>query len=195
MNDQEINKRLEDRTPLNTRNSRVTAWKRFTTFLEETGEVFDDKWTDDQINQALKRFAFNIRKYNGEDYKDESLKSNWNCVAKQIMNQVYKGTGRNINIFKDPAFQEARDSKFMKRQELQKDPTKRKVSATPLTAEESQEIISVWGIDTPEGLNRTLFHLGGFALANRGNDQSSWRLENFEKEVDNKGQLTGYLFL
>jgi hypothetical protein len=192
MDDQEIERKLLERTPQNTRATQTMCWRLFSRFLRDFGLEFNPNTVkDEDINDLLKKFAFNARKLDGTDYKDESLKSIWNSIAKQVMNQVYKATGRSLNIFKDPAFQTARDSKFVKRRDLQKDPTKRKVSATPLTAEESMEIINIWGTDTPDGINRTLFHLGGFALANRGGDQGSWRLEDFEKEVDNKGKKTG----
>jgi hypothetical protein len=196
MDDNEIEKKLLERIPHNTRSTQNMCWRIFSRFLIKFGLVFDPSTsTDEEINNLMKKFAFNARKMDGFDFKDESLKSIWNSVAKQMMDQVYKAKGRNVNIFRDPAFKEARDAKFVKRRELQKDPSKRKVSATPLTAEESREIIQLWGTDTPLGLNRTLFHLGGFALANRGGDQSSWKLEDFEKEVDNKGKLTGNFFL
>jgi hypothetical protein len=191
MDDQEIEKQLATRMQKNTRTSKESQWRQFERFLEDEKKVFDPSQGDEDINYLLKRFAFNMRKVDGDDYKDDSLKSAWNSVAKQIMEKVYKATGRNINIFKDPVFQEARDSKFVKRRELQKNPLKRKVSATPLTATESRSMISLWGTETPEGLNRTVFHLGGFVLAGRGNDQSSWRLEHFEKQLDNRGEFTG----
>jgi hypothetical protein len=196
MDDEEIEKKLLERMPENTRATQNMCWRIFERWLHNAGLAFDPMTaTDLDINDLLKKFAFNARKVNGEDFKDESLKSIWNSIAKQMMNQIYAATNRNVNIFKDPAFQSARDSKFVKRRDLQKDPSKRKVSATPLTAEESREILTLWGIDTPEGINRTLFHLGGFALANRGGDQGSWRLEDFQKEVDNKGKKTGNFFL
>jgi hypothetical protein len=196
MDDEEIEKKLLERTPNNTRSTKNMCWRIFRRFLVKYGLVFDPKTaTDEDMSNIMKKFAFNVRKVDGSDFKDESLKSIWNSVAKQMMDQVFNETGRNVNIFKDPAFKEARDAKFVKRRDLQKDPSKRKVSATPLTADESREIIALWGTDTPVGLNRTLFHLGGFTLANRGGDQSSWRLEDFEKEVDNKGKLTGNFFL
>jgi hypothetical protein len=198
MNDKQIEERLANRMPKNTRNAKDSAWRQFQRFLDlDSSLIFNGNLsTSEEINELLKKFAFNMKTITGEEYKDESLKSVWNSVAKQIMDIVFKTQKREINIFSDPVFQEARDSKFLKRQDLQRDPTKRKVSATPLTSEECQEMIEFWGIDSPNGMNRTLFHLGGFALANRGNDQSSWRIEDFEKEVDNKGQLTGYfLFL
>jgi hypothetical protein len=192
MNDEEIEKKLLERMPMNTRSSQNMCWRIFSRFLLEFGLAFNPNTaTNAEMNELLKRVAFNARKLDGSDYKDESLKSIWNSIAKQMMNQVFKATGRNVNIFRDPAFQEARDAKFVKRRDLQKDPSKRKVSATPLTAEESRAIMEVWGIDTPEGINRSLFHLGGFTLANRGNDQGSWKLEDFEKEEDNKGKKTG----
>jgi hypothetical protein len=196
MNDKQIAERLANRMPKNTRNSKESIWRQFQRFLEDENLLFDENTsTDEEINELLKKFAFNMRTIGGEDYKDESLKSVWNSVAKTIMDLVFKATRRKMNIFSDQAFQEARDAKFLKRQDLQKDPTKRKVSATPLTSEECRQMIEFWGIDSPNGMNRTLFHLGGFALANRGNDQSSWRIEDFVKEVDNKGQPTGFLFL
>jgi hypothetical protein len=197
MDDKQIEKELQGRTPANTRKTREFCWRKFVQFLKEavsdpTPMDFDEnKWTDKEINQAMKRFAFNMRKANGDNYKDESIKSIWNSVAKQIMSRVFNATGRSIDIFKDQAFQEARDSKFVKRRAIQKDVLKRKISATPLTSDESVAMMKVWGIDTPNGMNRTLFHLGGFALANRGGDQSSWHLQDFQKEFDNKGQPTG----
>jgi hypothetical protein len=196
MNDQDIERKLLERTPTNTRSTQTMCWRIFGRFLLEFGLAFNPNTaTNEEINDLMKKFAFNARKLDGMDYKDESLKSIWNSIAKQIMNQVFKATGRAVNIFRDPDFQSARDAKFVKRRDLQKDPTKQKVSATPLTAEESMEIINFWGTDTPDGINRTLFHLGGFALANRGGDQGSWRLEDFEKEVDNKGKKTGKFFI
>jgi hypothetical protein len=195
MNDKQIAEKLANRMPKSTKSSKESNWRQFRRFLEVEKLLFDENTsTNADINTLLTKFAFNMRTIEGEDYKDESLKTVWNSVAKQIMTLVFKATGRTMNIFEDLVFQEARDSKFIKRQELQKIPSKRKVSATPLTAEECQLMIEFWGTDTPNGMNRTLFHLGGFALANRGNDQSSWRIDDFEKEVDNKGQPTGFIY-
>jgi hypothetical protein len=194
MNDNEINELIATRDPPNTVNTKRSHWKVFSRFLaqEKPPLVLDLKTATDQtLNLFLKRFVFNVRKLDGENFKDESLKAIFNSVAAQLNDKIFECQNRKINIFEDAAFKEARDGKTVKRRDLQKDPLKRKVSASALTAGEAEAMINCWGIDTPEGLNRTIFHLGGFVLANRGNDQASWFLEDFEKELDNKGKETG----
>ena len=195
MNSQEIDEAIKKDGSSATRRTNELHWRTFQKFLSASDLQFDPATaTNEQICSILKKLAFNVRKEDGDNFKESSLKSIWNTIAKTIQEKIYDSQGRSINIFEDIAFRTARAARGAKRSELQKMPDKRPVSATPLTADEAKKMIGHWGIDTPEGLNKTLFHVGGFALGARGNEQAFWRVPFFEWETSNSGEKTGRLF-
>ena len=65
-------------------------------------------------------------------------------------------------------FATARAARDAKRKKLQKDPLKRKVSASALTSDEYKKIIEMWDENTPDGLHRKFFHIVSHKLAWRG---------------------------
>jgi len=76
---------------------------------------------------------------------------------------------------------------------LQQDPSKRPVNATPLTAIEANALMDLYDVNTPEGLNRTLFHVRSFCLASRGGGAKTWKPVDFRWERLNGGEKTGRL--
>mmetsp|Transcript_12627 Transcript_12627/g.16962 ORF Transcript_12627/g.16962 Transcript_12627/m.16962 type:complete len:240 (+) Transcript_12627:85-804(+) len=163
-----------------------TNWRTFEHFLNSSSPplVFDPKTaTDKEINSLLKKFAFNVRKENGDDYKDMSLKNIWNNIAKQIEEKIFASQQREIDIFEGLPFLEARNARGAKRSVLQKDPTKRVVHATPVSSNEAKAML-VLGEQTP--LRVSIAHYFTWEPL-RGGDAFFWFLTDFTWETSNKG--------
>ena len=142
-------------------------WRVFERFLAEPSNnvSFHPATSNRQeICRVMKKFAFNMKKENEDSYCDSSMKTIWNSVAKQINEKFFQEQQQTINIFEDPAFKAARAARDTARSLIQKIPEKRKVSASAVTAEEAIAMVNVWGIDTPQGLNMTLFIIAGLCL-------------------------------
>ena len=75
----------------------------------------------------------------------------------------------------------------------QQDPSKRLVNATPLTAIKANALMDLYDINTPEGLNRILFHVELFYLASCGGGAKTWKPIDFQWEKMNGGEKTGWL--
>lgn len=69
-----------------------------------------------------------MRKQNGDDYKETVIKTFWNVTAKMLM-EKYNEFNRNIDPFTSIEFKELRNSKNVKRKQLQSLPNKRKQSS------------------------------------------------------------------
>ena len=92
--------------PQGTRRMSLThTWK---VSPEESSFVFQvETATDTEICSIMLKFAFNVRKKNRNNYKDQSLKYLWNNITKQIMEKVYDSQKRLINLFNNLAFKTA----------------------------------------------------------------------------------------
>ncbi|KAJ9598407.1 hypothetical protein L9F63_010929 [Diploptera punctata] len=73
-----------------------------------------------------------MRKANGDEYKEYTVKTMWNVTAKMLQEKYLQVCGRVFNPFTDVEFKSAREARNAKRKELKKIPEKRKVSAIRL---------------------------------------------------------------
>jgi hypothetical protein len=104
-----------------------------------------------ELANVLRSWAVNMRKMNGEEYKDYSVKTMWNTTAKMLQDKYYNEYNQTFNPFTDVEFQTARNAKNAKRKVLQIQPEKRKMSAPALNIEEFNKMIESWDEETPEG--------------------------------------------
>jgi hypothetical protein len=139
----------------------------------------------------LKDWAFNMRKKNGNEYKESVVKIMWNSTAKQLQEMYYRKFNMKFDPFTDIEFSSSRAARDAKRRDLQTNPTKRKHSSASLTTEELSKMIEIWDENTPNGLQRKLFHIVGYELAWRGGEASTCCIQHFIEEKDKNGARTG----
>lgn len=188
----DIDKVAQNSIPVNTMKSRKSVWLQFRQFCHDKGHSFEDvKCSNEKLNDILKDWAFNMKKANGEDYKESVVKVMWNCTAKQLQELYYEKWGTKIDPFRGLEFSTSRRARDSKRRVLQAMPEKRKESATALTYKEYQTIISYWREDTPVGLQRKFYHIAAVELAWRGGEASNLLVSHFRKEIHNDGTFTG----
>ena len=89
----------------------------------------------------------------------------WNLTAKQLQEMCFAKLQFKFNPFSDVEFTAARTARDAKRRGLQKDPTKRKVSAVALTNEEYKTIIEMWDDIEPVGFQQKFFYVISRELA------------------------------
>lgn len=138
-----------------------------------------------QINvlaEILTNWAFNMRKQNGEEYKEFTVKTIWNITAKLLMNKFFTEYKIMFNPFTDIEFKTARDAKNAKRKLLQTDPAKRKESAVFLKYDEFHNMVRGCDEDTPDGLQRKVFFVFAFELAWRGGEGYKCLISYFKEE-------------
>ena len=88
----EINDNIDKCVPDNTKKTRNSIWKQFTSFCESRQYQLLETSKEEDIANILKDWAFNMRKKNGEDYKESVVKTLWNVTAKQIQEMYYNQT-------------------------------------------------------------------------------------------------------
>lgn len=87
--------------PKNTKHSKTSIWKQFTAFCKEKEyELLQDTPTE-VLSNILKDWAFNMKKRNGEDYKEYVVKTMWNSTAKMLQEKYYQEFGIIIEPFND----------------------------------------------------------------------------------------------
>jgi len=155
----EIDKNIIKLTPVNTLKARASAWKQFEEFCSERNYTLNQETTLEQLAMIMKDFAFNMRKTDGTDYKEQVVKTLWNTVAKVLQEKYHNEYKVSFNPFKDVIFASARQSRDAKRKQLQCDSSKMKVSAATFSLEEHNKIIDLWDEDTPDGLQRKFYHI------------------------------------
>ncbi|KAJ9600203.1 hypothetical protein L9F63_009503 [Diploptera punctata] len=77
-----------------------------------------------------------MRKINGEEYKEYSLKTMWNITAEMIQEKYFNEHQLDFNPFVDQEFNDARQARNANRKILQNMPEKRKMSAVALKSDE-----------------------------------------------------------
>jgi hypothetical protein len=92
------------------------------------------------LAKIMQDYAYNMKRLNGEDYKEGCVKTIWNVAAKMFQEKFNAEYNRIIDPFGDIIFQGARVARDAKRKELQARPEKRKESATALTDVELRAI-------------------------------------------------------
>ncbi|CAH1111534.1 unnamed protein product [Psylliodes chrysocephalus] len=135
-----------------------------------------------------------MKKEDGSDYKEYSLKCMWNSTAKTLQEIYYlKKFNRKIDPFQGVEFKSARDARNAKRRELQKFSEKRKRSSTALSLKHIHDIIDKLDEQTPDGLQKIFYYLASVELAWRdGEDATCWT-EYFKFETSEEGKKTGRL--
>ncbi|KAJ8915443.1 hypothetical protein NQ315_003204 [Exocentrus adspersus] len=191
-NEDVIREEVQHLIPNNTKKSQESIWKQFMEFCDEKSYNIDDKDISTlQLAHVLEDFAFNMKKRNGEDYKECVVKVMFNSTAKQLQKMFFEKYNRKFDPFSDVEFMKARAARDAKRRKLQKDPSKRKLSASALSNEEYGKIIQTFDEDTPDGLQRMFFFVASHELAWRGGEGCEARICYFLEEKDNMGNYTG----
>lgn len=188
---QEIDGQIQESVPINTIKTHNSIWNQFSEFCTVRGYNLDESTTVEQIATILKDWAFNMKKRNGEEYKEGVIKTSWNITAKKLQVMFFEKYSMVFDPFTDVTFKSARDARNAKRRNLQLLPSKRKTSAVALTDEEHQAIIKLWDESTPSGLQRKLYHIIAVELAWRGGEAAKCLVQHFQEELDNKGKPTG----
>lgn len=115
----DINEIAENSTPVNTIKSRKSIWQQFQQFCNQKGySLMEERCTNNVLNDALKDWAFNMKKANGEDYKESVIKVMWNNTAKQLQDIYFSKFGTKIDPFKDIEFASSRKARDSMRRKL-----------------------------------------------------------------------------
>lgn len=186
-----ISKKIKQNVPANTEKSKKSIWAQFTGFCTEKKYVLDATTSDETLADILKDWAFNMKRNNGEDYKEAVVKTMWNQTAKLLKDKYFAEFKREVDPFSSPVFQEARNAKNAKRRLLQADPQKRMQSATALEKTDIDEMVKIHDEDTPDGLQKKLFLIISVELAWRGGEGASAMVYHFKEETGNDGKPTG----
>lgn len=73
----------------NTKRTKNTAWKMFMDFCNDRSYELLPTTTPERLDTILKDFAFNMRKTDGTDYKECTIKTLWNLTAKLLMDKYW----------------------------------------------------------------------------------------------------------
>lgn len=182
---------IKNSIPKNTINTKESIWKQFREFCREKGYELLNTTTTIEIANILRDWAFNMKKKNGEDYKEYVVKTIWNSTANMVKEKYFNDYNIVIDPFSDIIFKEARDARNAKRKELQKLPEKRKLSSSALDKSEILKMAKSWDENDPEGLQKKFFHIASFELAWRGGEAPNCKIHFFKKEILNDGTTTG----
>lgn len=82
--------------------------------------------------------------------------------------KYYNAYNRKIDSFTDISFKRARAARHATRKMLQKKPEKRATSAGAFNYAEFLQIVKIWDKNTPEGLQKKVFHVVSYELAWHG---------------------------
>ncbi|KAJ3651303.1 hypothetical protein Zmor_017353 [Zophobas morio] len=187
----EIDDSITNITPLNTKNSRNSIWRQFEKFCGERKYVFDGNTSTEKLAFILKDWGYNMKKVDGNDYKEAVIKTMWNVTAKQLQELYFNKFGIKFDPFVDLEFKGSRNARDAKRRNLQIQPEKRKTSSSILTLEEYNKILKIYNEDTPDGLQKMFFYVAGLELAWRGCEGVNVTIKHFKEESDNCGLPTG----
>ncbi|CAF4832920.1 unnamed protein product [Pieris macdunnoughi] len=132
-----------------------------------------------------------MKKMDGEDYKESTIKTMWNQTAKLLQEKYLNDFDIKINPFSDAAFKTARGARDAKRKALQSIPEKRRASAAALEEKDWDTMTTVWDEETPDGLQKKLFMIISVELAWRGGEGSMASIHHFKAEQRNDGETTG----
>lgn len=187
----EIYTSITNSTPVNTVKNKNFVWRQFVTFCEKRSFTLERNTTVNEIAKILTDWAFNMRKQNGDEYKEHTIKTIWNVTAKMTMEKFHDEFGITFNPFLDIEFKTAREAKNSKRKQLQKEPEKRKESSVALKYNEFKMMVNNCNEETPHGLQKKLFLILSYELAWRGGEGSTCLMTYFKEEMHNEGDKTG----
>jgi hypothetical protein len=115
-----ISAQIKENKSKNTLISDNSVWKQFKVFCEARGYKLEENTSVPTLANILKDWGFNMKRCNGEDYKEAVFKTMWNKTAKLMQDWYYNKFSRVIDPFKDVEFKSARDARNTKRKILQK---------------------------------------------------------------------------
>lgn len=186
-----VDNEILNNIPFNTVKTHKSIWNQFMLFCQEKEYEFDAHTPVEHIALILKDWAYNMRKKDGDDYKENVVKTIWNITAKKIQEMYFNDFKISFDPFKDIAFKSSRDARNSKRRELQKNPNKRRTSSAALDIDDHNKIILLWNEDEPAGLQRKFFHIISVELAWRGGEAAKCLINYFREEMNIRGQPTG----
>ncbi|CAH1114945.1 unnamed protein product [Psylliodes chrysocephalus] len=157
VNNEEIDCFIDNITPKNTIKSRNSVWNQFMKFCVQRKYVLSNDKTVAELCNILKDWAGNMKKEDGSDYKEYSLKYMWNSTAKTLQEIYLKKFNMKIDLFQGIEFKSAPDAQNAKRRELQNFSEKRKQSSTALSLKHIHDIIDKLDEQTPDCLQKILF--------------------------------------
>lgn len=188
---EKIDNEVDSITPGNTKRSKNSVWSQFECFCKEKNYKLEKSTSKDELANILKDWGFNMKRKNGEDYKESVVKVMWNSTAKQLQEFYYNEYKVKFDPFTDVEFSSARVARDAKRRNLQMDPKKRKLSSAAMSKQEIEKMVETCDENTPTGLQQKFFLIAGYELAWRGGEASTCRLHHFSQEKNNEGAITG----
>lgn len=186
-----INQQINKSTPANTKKKHDSIWTQFQLFCQQKDYILNGEITIETLAKIMTDYAFNMKKQDCTEYKEGVVKTMWNITAKNLQKIYYNDYNVGFDLFKDIQFEKARNARDAKRKFLQRDPSKRKQSATAFTQREHLSIINLFDENTPDGLQRKFYQIVAVELAWRGGEAANCVIEYFLEELDNKGASTG----
>lgn len=189
--DENIKNSVKNSISKNTIACKTSIWRQFKCFCDEKNYVLSSTTPIAEIATILRSWAFNMRKTNGEDYKEYVVKTLWNSTAKMVQEKYFYEFNVAFDPFKDLAFKEARDARDAKRKELQIIPEKRKLSSVALTKSDIMKMAKLWNENLPNEIQKKFYHIAAFEQAWRGGEAADCRVHYFKEEYDNHGCITG----
>ncbi|KAJ8947986.1 hypothetical protein NQ317_001070 [Molorchus minor] len=124
-----IDKKVKGNVPINTEKAKKTVWNQFTFFCTEREYTLSAERSEAQLANIMKITPYNMKKMDGEDYKEGTIKTMWNQTAKSLQEKYLNDFDIKINPFSDAAFKTARGTRDAKRKASQSIPEKRRASA------------------------------------------------------------------
>lgn len=146
-----IEEKVAESKPKNTIINHQYVWKQFMDFIKDRNYILDANISISALANILTDWAFNMKRKNGQDYKDFTVKTIWNVTAKLLMEKYQKEYNIKFNPFTDTEFKISREAKSAKRKELQMDPLKRKESSKALKYEEFKLMVRNCNEECPDG--------------------------------------------
>lgn len=186
-----IDETIKETEPLNTQKSKSSIWRQFSDFCDAKKYCISQSTSEEELATILKDWAFNMKKTNGQDYKETVVKTMWNVTAKLLQEKFHKEYHRKIDPFAGIAFKSARDARNSKRRILQAVPEKRKVSSVALEKSEYEKMVDVYDEETPDGLQKKFYLIAAVELAWRGGEGAACLVHYFREEMNVDNVPTG----
>lgn len=186
----EIEENIKKSIPKSTKDTKSSIWRQFIVFCKERNYELLASTPVTEIAMFLTDWAYNMKKVNGENYKEYTVKTMWNSTAKMVQMKYFNEFKINFNPFTDIMFKEARDAKDAKRKQLQTIPEKRKISCVAVSQPDIIKMAKLWCEETPEGLQKKFYHIAAYELAWRGGEAANCKVYHFKEETGHDGKYT-----
>lgn len=186
-----IREEVASSSSINTKRCQKSNWEQFVRFCEVREFDLSKAASPLELSKILEDYAFNMKKVDGVDYKETSIKTIWNTTAKLLQDLYFNSFGVKINPFSDIEFKSARIARDAKRKQLQGFAEKRKVSSAAIDHEHYNRMVEVWSEETPSELQKKFYLIAARELAWRGGEAATCLVHFFKEEIDLSGQVTG----